>query len=129
MDQIANMLIQIKNAGNAGHSSVSVPFSKIKLSIAQVLADKGYIKSVAEKGKDTKKTLEIELAFTDAKSPRISGLARISKPSRRVYYNTKHIRPIRNGFGALVLSTPKGILTGEDARKAHVGGEALFKIW
>lgn len=129
MDTIANMLVQIKNAGAVGREVVYVPFSGLKYEIAKVLMQKGYVKNVSQKGKKVGKTIEIELAYSGDSEHRIKGLKRISKPSRRVYYNTKHIRPVRNGFGILVLSTPKGILAGDEARKAHVGGEALFTIW
>jgi small subunit ribosomal protein S8 len=129
MDPIADMLVQIKNAGAVGRDTVYVPFSNIKFEIAKILADKCYVKAVSQKGKKVGKTLEIELAYTGEQAPRIQGLKRISKPSRRVYYGAKHIKQIRGGFGSIVLSTPKGILTGDDARKAHVGGEALFTIW
>ena len=111
-----------------GKDFVSVPHSKLRLSIAQALLKNGYVVSVAEKGKKTKKTIEIGVAYKDGK-PKMKEVKRISKLSRRIYYGYRDIRPIRNGFGVLMLSTPKGILTGDEARKENVGGEALFKIW
>jgi small subunit ribosomal protein S8 len=122
------MLIQIKNAGAVGKESVVIPFSKFKHEIAKVLANKGYIKGVSLKGKNPKRVLEVELAY-NGRAHRIQGVSRVSKPSRRVYQAAKTLRPVRNGYGTTIVSTPKGVLVAEDARKAHVGGEVLFIIW
>ena len=127
-DPISDMIISIKNAGNAGKELAVVPFSKLKESIAVVLFKHGFIASYAKKGKKAIKTLEIGIAY-EGKHPRIADLARMSKPSRRFYMKAAEMRPIKNGYGLMLVSTPKGILTGEEARKAQVGGEALFKIW
>ncbi len=129
-DPISDMLIRIKNASNAGHETTLVPFSKLRFSIAKVLMDKGYVSAINKKGDKIKKTLEVTLAYNeDKKTPKIQGLERVSKPSKRVYLGVKAVRPVRAGYGAVFLSTPKGIMTGEDAKKEHVGGEVLFKIW
>jgi small subunit ribosomal protein S8 len=127
-DKIADMLIRIKNAGVAGKESTMIPHSNLRLSIAEALLKRGYITSVAKKGKKTKKTIEIGIAYKEG-CPKVKEVERISKLSRRVYYGFRDIRPINNGFGLLMLSTPKGILSGEEAKKENVGGEALFKIW
>ncbi|OHA84375.1 MAG: 30S ribosomal protein S8 [Candidatus Yonathbacteria bacterium RIFCSPLOWO2_01_FULL_47_33b] len=127
-DPIADMLISIKNAGNAGKSTAVVPFSKMKETIATVLFQNGFIASYAKKGKKVVKTLELGIAF-DGKQPRVANVARVSKPSKRVYIKAAEIKLVKNGYGLLVLSTPKGVMTGAEARKAQVGGEALFKIW
>ncbi|KKU80464.1 MAG: SSU ribosomal protein S8P [Parcubacteria group bacterium GW2011_GWA1_47_8] len=127
-DPIADMLVGIKNAGNAGKDLAVVPFSQLKEEIATVLFKHGYIASYAKKGKKVAKALEIGILYV-GKAPRIDSVARISKSSRRVYFKVADIKPIRNGYGLLVLSTPKGIMSGDEARKAEVGGEALFKIW
>ncbi len=127
-DPIADMLISIKNAGNAGKSTAIVPFSKMKETIAVVLFQNGFIASYAKKGKKVVKTLELGIAF-DGKTPRVVNVARVSKPSKRVYIKADEIKLVKNGYGLLVLSTPKGVMTGSEARKAQVGGEALFKIW
>jgi small subunit ribosomal protein S8 len=105
-----------------------MPYSKLKEAIAVVLFKQGYIASYEKKGKKVQKTLEIGIAY-DGKKARIVDVARMSKPSRRFYMKTDEIKKIKNGYGLLVLSTPKGIMTGDEARKAQVGGEALFKIW
>ena len=128
-DKIADMLIRIKNAGAADKESAVVPHSKLKASIADTLLKSGYVKSVSNKGKKTKKVIEIGIAYDENGKPKVKEVKRISKLSCRVYYGYRDIKPVRNGYGALILSTPKGILTGEEARKENVGGEALFKIW
>lgn len=128
MDQISDMIIRIKNAGNAGQSFASMPFSKMKEQIATVLFQQGYISSYSKKGKKVVKVLEIGIAY-NGKTPRITDVARMSKPSCRFYMKVSDIKPVRNNQGLLILSTPKGIMAGNDARKAEVGGEALFKIW
>lgn len=127
-DPIADMLVSIKNAGNAGKVFASIPFSSMKEAIATVLFKHGYLTSYAKKGKKVAKTLELGIAY-DGKSPVVRDVARVSKSSRRVYMKVGELRPVRNGYGLMVLSTPKGIMTGDEARRAQVGGEVLFKIW
>ena len=127
-DPIADMLISIKNAGNAGKATAAVPFSMMKESIASVLYKNGYIVSYAKKGKKVAKTLELGIAF-DGKAARVHDVQRMSKPSRRMYIKAAEIKSVRNGYGLMVLSTPKGLMTGDEAKKAQVGGEVLFKIW
>ncbi|MCX6747338.1 MAG: 30S ribosomal protein S8 [Candidatus Nomurabacteria bacterium] len=128
MDQISNMLISIKNGGMASKEVVAFPYSKLKNAIALCLQKEGYISSVAKKTKKGQPMLEVGLIYVD-KSPKVKEVERISKQSRRVYFGMKDIHTVRNSSGLLVLSTPKGILSGKEARKEQVGGEALFKIW
>jgi len=128
MDPIGDMLTVIRNGSKVGKVSVVVPFSKIKLAILQSLEKISFIKSVTKKTKEKLPILEIGLAYVD-KLPKIHEIKLISKPSRRVYLSVKEIKPVKNGRGEIILSTPKGILTGEAAKKMKVGGEALFEIW
>ena len=128
MDSISNMIIAIKNGGQAGKTSVSFPYSKMKNAIAECLKKESFISEVSKKTKKGQPILEVGLIYID-KKPKISEAIRISKQSRRIYYGMKDIHTIRNGMGILVLSTPKGILGGKEARKEQVGGEALFKMW
>ncbi len=128
MDPISDMLIQIKNAGNAKLPSVLVPYSGVKLNIANLLKKEGFIGDVVVRGQKIKKSIQISISYRGA-DPRISGVKRISKPSKRVYAGVGDIKKVRNGFGTTVLSTPKGILTGKDARAEHTGGELMFMIW
>jgi len=127
-DPIADMLIRIKNGGKAGKEIVEMPFSAFKEAIAKVLFAEGYLTSYAKKGKKVQKTLEVGIAY-EGKTPRVTEVARMSKPSRRYYIKADEIKQIKNGYGLMVMSTPKGVMTGDDARKGQVGGEALFKIW
>ncbi|MEI6580990.1 MAG: 30S ribosomal protein S8 [bacterium] len=128
MDSISNMIIMIKNASLVGKQSVSMPYSKIKNAIALCLKKEGFISDVSKKVKNGETILEIGLIYINDK-PKIQEVDRISKQSRRVYFGMKDIHSVRNGSGLLVLSTPKGILSGKEARKEQVGGEALFKVW
>ena len=128
----------MKNGGLAGKQSVSFPYSKMKHAIGQCLKKEGYINDISKKvsakggstlgGKNKQPILEIELIYQD-KKPKITEVERISKQSRRVYFGIKDIHKVRNGSGLLVLSTPKGILSGKEARHEQVGGEALFRLW
>lgn len=129
MDKIANMLVMVKNANAVGKDAVVAPYSKYTHAIAQCLVKNGFLKSANKKtGKDGFPALELELIYK-GKQPKVSHVERISRPSRRIYFGTTDIRSVRNGYGLLVLSTPKGVLDGATARKEQVGGEALFKIW
>ena len=128
MDTISNMIIQIKNAGSAGHDRVLVPYSKFKHSIVEVLKKENFVKDVETESKKGKKMLAIDL-FMENRVPKIKGVKRISKPSKRIYTKSSDIRSVKSGYGALILSTSQGIMSGHEARRASLGGEALFQIW
>jgi len=128
-DPISDMLIQIKNAMMVKKPSVSIPFSNLKLEIAKVLQREGYLKTAVKKGKKIKKVLVCDLAYGEDGVSKFHNVARVSKLSCRVYTGVKDLKPFRQGYGLLVLSTPKGIMTNKDAKLANVGGEVLFKIW
>ena len=129
MDNLGDMLIQIKNAGNAGNKSVTVSFSKFKNAVATELLRLGYVAFLNKKSKKGFPAVEIGIAYEEWGIPKIKGLKRISKLSRRIYHGIAEIKPVRQGYGDLFLSTPRGIMTGKEALKERVGGEALFKIW
>lgn len=116
----------VKNAGSRGHESVIVPASKIKMAIAECLVKEGYLKGVSKKTRKGFPVIELELAYTADKEPKISGVERISKSSCRVYKGAKELK---GNYGLTVLSTPKGVLTDKKARKEMVGGEVLFRMW
>ena len=122
------MIIIMKNGSHAGKESVSMPFSKMKHAIAECLKKEGYAGNISKKIKKDQPMLDVELVYTD-KKPKITEVERISKQSRRVYFGVKDIHSVRNGAGLLVLSTPKGVLSGKEAKKEQVGGEALFRLW
>lgn len=128
-DPVADFVNQIKNAGAVRKEVINVPFSNLKEAVARVLKSKGYIKSSEKRGKKVKKTLEVTIAYEADGTPKIKGVKRISKPGRRMYVGVGDINPVKFGHGTLVLSTPKGVLTGEDAKKERVGGEVMFEIW
>ncbi len=128
MDQIANMINMIKNAGIVGHESIVIPYSRVKQAILECLVKEGYVASVSKKMKKSIPVLEVGISYKDG-LPKVKGAERISKLSSRVYKGVKDIKPTRNGYGLMILTTPKGILTDKEARKEMVGGEALFKIW
>ncbi|MEX0783325.1 MAG: 30S ribosomal protein S8 [Dehalococcoidia bacterium] len=130
-DPIADMLTRIRNAASARHDAVNIPASKMKVAIAEVLKQEGYIKSFSvatEEGK-TQPTLKVELSYGGRKQPILSGLKRVSKPGLRVYVQQREIPRVYGGLGVAILSTPKGIMTGREARRQEVGGELLCYVW
>lgn len=127
-DPIADFIIQLKNASAVLKASVVLPYSELKFTIAELLSKEGFVKGVSKKGKKVRKYLEIDLLYKDD-SPCIHGVKRVSKPGRRIYKKSSELRPIKQGTGLLLLSTPKGVLTDKDARLQKVGGEAMFEIW
>ena len=126
MDTISNFIIKIKNASDAHHESVSVPHSKLKLAISEVLKKEGFIGDYEENA--NKKLLTISL-LAENRIPKIKGIQRISKPSKRIYKKYGEVHSVKNGYGAMIISTSEGIMTGHTAKKKKVGGEALFSIW
>ena len=132
MSPIANMLIQLKNAQSAGLENVAVPYSEMKNKIAEILKEKKFIEEVEVKKRKGRKSeisfLSIKLKYDDGVGA-IDGIKFISKPSRRMYAGKADLKPVKSGFGVSVISTPKGIMTGDDAKKAGVGGEMIFEIW
>lgn len=128
-DPVADLIIRMKNAGAVKKASVSVPYSTFKMAIAEKLKDAGFVTAIEKKGKKIKKTIEVTLKYDENGEHVIQGVKRVSKPGRRMYRAAHQITPVRYGHGALVLSTPKGVLTDKEARKEKIGGEALFEIW
>ena len=127
-DRIANIINKLENAGKSEKSSFVVPYSNLAWAVLKVLERNNFISGVSKKGKKGY-TIEAEVIKEEDGQPKISGTKRVSKSSKRVYFGVKDLRPIKNGFGKLIMSTPVGILTGEEARKQKVGGEPLFIIW
>jgi len=125
MDPISDMLTRIRNAQSAGHRAVAMPLSKIKLEIAKILKREKYIDDYKKLGKGNKKILEIDLKFPAA----IREIKRVSKPGQRIYVKTSGLKQIKSGYGISIISTPKGLMTNKEARRARLGGEILFEIW
>ncbi len=129
MDPIADMLTRIKNAGLVHNETCVLPYSKLKFEIVNVLLKDGFIKSFSVKGKKVRKHIEVEIAYGEDGTARIEDVKRVSKNSRRIYLGFRDIKLVKQGKGMLILSTPKGVMNGRDARKQSLGGEALFSIW
>lgn len=133
MDPISDFLTRITNAQAVRHATLTMPFSKMKLAIATVLAQSGYLAGVERtkrtSGKNEIDMLELTLKYDENKQGAISGVRLISRPSRHLYAGVREIKPVRSGFGMSVMTTPKGIMSGSAARKEGVGGELLFEIW
>ena len=129
-DPIADMLTRIRNANTAKHDTVDIPSSKMKLAIADILVDEGYIEKYDLIDGDKGKVIRVTLKYSANKSERIiTGLKRISKPGLRVYADTDNIPRVLGGLGIAILSTNKGVITDKEARKQKVGGEVLAFIW
>ena len=129
-DPIADMLTRIRNANTAKHDTVDVPYSKIKFSIAQILLDEGYVKSIDLVDNGNFKDIRIALKYGADKNDRIiTGLKRISKPGLRVYVNKDEVPKVLDGLGIAILSTNQGVVTDKKARELQVGGEILAFVW
>jgi len=129
-DPIADMLTRIRNASRAKHARVDLPASKLKIEIARILKDEGYLASykVVDDTK-AKKTLRVFLRYTPDRRSVITNLKRVSRPGCRRYVGKSEIRPVVGGMGIAIVSTPRGIMTGHAARKEGVGGELLCEVW
>lgn len=128
-DPIADMLTRIRNAGLSKAEKVKIPSSKMKIEIVKILKEEGFIKGYRLLKDNKQGIVEIHLRFASDEKPLISGLKRVSKPSRRVYAKSDDIPQVMGGVGIAILSTSKGILTDVKARKEKVGGEVLCYVW
>ena len=130
-DPIADMLTRIRNAVQAGHPRVSIPSSRLKVSIAQVLADEGFIKeyAVQDRSGAAGRDLQLELLYREDGSSVLSGLKRVSRPGLRVYVQRREIPRPYGGLGVAILTTPRGVMTGHRARRENLGGEVLCFVW
>ena len=127
-DTIADILTRIRNASSAKHATVDVPASNVKKAITQILLDEGFIKNVEFINEGVQGDIRITLKYAE-KRPVIVGLKRISRPGLRVYAKVDEIPKVLGGLGIAILSTPKGVMTDKEARKAAIGGEVLAYIW
>jgi len=128
-DPIADMLNRIRNAIVAKQEVVPVPASKTKIAIAEVLRQEGFIKEFEVVSEGAKRTIRVRLAYGGRKEPAISGLRRVSKPGLRVYVQKREIPRVYGGLGIAILSTPIGVMTGQEAWRHRVGGEILCYVW
>jgi small subunit ribosomal protein S8 len=127
-DPIADMLTRVRNAVKAEHLKVDIPSSKLKVGIAKILKDEGFIKNFKLIEDNKQKLLRIYLKYGEENKPALLTLKRISKPGRRVYYKASDLKPVFNNIGIWILSTPKGVITNKAAKKLNVGGEVLCEI-
>lgn len=127
-DPIADMLTRIRNATVARNEQTEMPYSKMKLAIAKILKEEGYIDDFSV-GNETFRNLRIRLKYAPNWIPVISGIRRLSRPSLRLYARHSEIPRVRSGLGTVIVSTPMGIMTGSEARKRHLGGELLAEVW
>ena len=134
IDPIADMLTRIRNAVTAGHSMVAMPSSKLKVEIAKIMKDEGYLEGfdIAESEQSSQRVLRLKIKYVGERRERrpvITGIERVSKPGRRIYTKKQDIPWVLSGIGVAILSTPKGVMTGARARQLGVGGEILCKVW
>ena len=128
-DPIADMLTRMRNAVMVRHDSVLMPSSKMKLAIANILKEEGFISDYEVVRDKTQRVIKIHLKYRDRNEPVISGLERVSKPGLRVYVQKKEIPRVYGGLGIAILSTPEGVMTGQQAWRRGIGGELLCYIW
>ena len=127
-DPIADLLTRVRNAAMARHDSVNIPASKMKIAVAKILKDEGFISDFSIVKGEPQRTIKITLKYID-KQPAFIGLERVSKPGLRIYSGKKEIPRVYGGLGIAVISTSKGLMTGQEAWKKNIGGEVLCYIW
>jgi small subunit ribosomal protein S8 len=128
-DPVADMLTRIRNAQSARHPKVDVPASKLKMEIARILKEEGYITNFKMTEDGAKKSIRIYLKYTPGNQPVISRIERVSRPGCRVFVGSKDVPRVLGGLGINILTTPRGVMTGSTARKENIGGELLCQLW
>ena len=127
-DPVADMLARIRNALLARHEAVEIPFSRLKVRIAEILKQEGFVSDFSVQN-EFPASLRVQLKYGEGRKPAIVGMRRTSRPGRRVYVRHKHIPSVLNGMGISIISTSHGVVTDRDARKNAVGGELLCEVW
>ena len=128
-DPISDLLVRLRNGSQRRHDTVSVPASKLKRAILEILKQEGYVEAVEDGVLDGHPILNVHMRYVGEGEPMITGLKRISKPGRRVYVGSQEISKVRNGIGMSILSTSKGIMTDQESRRNKLGGEILCSVW
>ncbi len=128
-DPITDMLNRLGNGQAVNKKTVDIPFSNIKFKIAKVLQAEGFVESAVKKGRKPKKIIRVNLKYDKDGEPAITKATRISKPGRRIYTSAKDVRPVRGGYGISIISTPKGVMSNNEANSAGLGGEVLCKVY
>ncbi|MCD6149857.1 30S ribosomal protein S8 [bacterium] len=133
LDPISDMLTRIRNAQMSGHNEVVIPASKLKWAVAKILENKKFVESAIKKKADKFDVIKIVLKYKNIsntqKMPAISGIKRVSRQGQRIYLKKDKIRKVKNGFGIAIISTSKGLLTGEEAYQKKIGGEYICEVW
>jgi small subunit ribosomal protein S8 len=128
-DSISELIIKIKNGSQAGLPFITVPYSNMMMSVLEVLEKDGYVGTPTKKGKKVNKIIEVPLIYTEDKQSKVTGVERVSKFSKRLYSGFRDLKSVKSGYGRMILTTPKGIMTDIEAKKMKLGGEMLFRIW
>ncbi|MDR2198543.1 MAG: 30S ribosomal protein S8 [Deltaproteobacteria bacterium] len=128
-DPVADLLTRVRNAVGARHDRVDIPASRLKVAIVRILKDEGFIKNFKVSRDNQQGLIRIFLKYTDRDTPVIKGLARVSKPGRRVYQKASEIEPVLSGLGILIVSTSRGVMTDKEARRHNLGGESICRVW
>lgn len=128
-DPIGDLITRLKNASQRRHETFTIPASKLKRAILQILQNEGYVQTIEDVTHEGHPALKVQLRYVGEGQPMITGLERISKPGRRVYVGSKEITKVRNGIGMSILSTSKGIMTDQESRRNKLGGEVLCSVW
>ncbi|TAJ07750.1 MAG: 30S ribosomal protein S8 [Nitrospirae bacterium] len=128
-DPIADLLVRIQNGARRGHETVTVPASKLKKELLRVMQSEGFIAGYESATTDGHPAFRVQLRYVEEGKPVITGMSRISKPGKRVYAGKRNVKSVMGGMGLSILSTSKGLLTDQEARKASLGGEVLCYIW
>ncbi len=128
-DPVADMLTRLRNASMAGNLTTTIPASRLKIAMARILKDTGFVEDFEVKGEPPRRNIVVQLKYLDDNEPVIAGLKRVSKPSRRVYRGYKDIPRVLGGLGIVIMSTSRGLMTGREAFRRHLGGEVLAYVW
>lgn len=128
-DPVADMLTRLRNASMAGNLTTTIPASRLKIAMARILKDTGFVEDFKVEGKLPHRNIVVRLKYLDDNEPVIAGLKRVSKPSRRVYRGYKDIPRVLGGLGVVIMSTSRGLMTGREAFRRHLGGEVLAYVW
>jgi len=128
-DPIADMLTRIRNAVTVKHDYVNIPASKVKVAIAKVLKEEGFVRDFETFEEGPRRFIRVHLSYTDKREPLLSGLKRVSRPGLRVYVEKREIPRVYSGLGIAIISTPKGIMAGQQAWRQQTGGEVLCYVW
>ncbi len=128
-DPIADFLTRVRNGLQADHDAVEIPASKLKIEMARILVEQGYVEDYAVEPGRVGQTLRVTLKYTEDRKPVIHGMQRVSKPGRREYVASGEVPKVQGGMGTTIVSPSRGVMTGHDARRAGVGGELVAKVW